>query len=110
MDSIFPAYNSNSNIIVYWEIQFVDNNKKIGFNSLNYFIGVISDTVSNMNSGPCFGMKDAYGILGMKGRVTRGEGKIVEDNSFNEYYISDGDIMSIEYDVSKSHIVFSKKK
>eukprot|EP01084_Bolivina_argentea_P174142 301639_1 len=49
MDSILPAYNSNSNIIVYWKIQFVDNNKKKGFNYYSYFIGVISDTVSNMN-------------------------------------------------------------
>eukprot|EP01084_Bolivina_argentea_P021269 39513_1 len=110
MDSILPAYNCNSNIIVYWKIQFVDNNKKNGFNTVgSYFIGVISDTVSNMNKGPIDGMKDAYGILGSKGNVTRGEGNRVYDNSFNENYILDGDIISIEYDVSKSHIVFSKK-
>eukprot|EP01084_Bolivina_argentea_P021270 39514_1 len=99
MDSILPAYNCNSNIIVYWKIQFVDSNKKKGFNGHSCFIGVISDTVSNMNKGPIDGMKDAYGILGRKGCVTRGKGKIVEDNSFNENYILDGDIISIEYDV-----------
>eukprot|EP01084_Bolivina_argentea_P021271 39515_1 len=109
MDSILPAYNCNSNIIVYWKIQFVDNNKKKGFKSTYYFIGVISDTVSNMDNGPRYGMTDAYGILGKKGYVTRGEGDRVKDNSFNENYILDGDIISIEYDVSKSHIVFSKK-
>eukprot|EP01084_Bolivina_argentea_P077488 140545_1 len=101
MDSILPTYNANSNIIVYWKIQFVANNKNCGFRSSYYFIGVI-DTVStvntglsNMNSGPRDGMKNAYGILGQKGYVTRGEGSYVEDNSFNENYISDGDIISI---------------
>eukprot|EP01084_Bolivina_argentea_P277384 473535_1 len=109
MDSTLPAYNSNSNIIVYWKIQFVDNNKKKGFDWKSCFIGVISDTVSNMNHGPHTGMKDAYGILGRKGYVTRGAGSYVIDNSFNEDYILDGDIISIEYDVSKSHILFKKK-
>eukprot|EP01084_Bolivina_argentea_P024670 45934_1 len=73
MDSILPAYNSNSNIIVHWKIQFADNHKKKRFNNNHYFIGVISDTVSNMNIGPNNGMEDAYGILGEKGYVTRGK-------------------------------------
>eukprot|EP01084_Bolivina_argentea_P044494 81871_1 len=74
MHAILPKYDANSNIIVYWKTKFIDNKKKNGFRYKSYFIGVISDTVSDMNNGPGIGMKDAYGILGKKGYVTRGKG------------------------------------